>query len=113
MSRGWGPLSIHSCLGWETFDCAHRLSCKLAGVAVHPRRGHLCSYQGLEGLTHTKCSLGVHLKALRTANLIFFCKAKGGTLRKPVSRGILGLLLGLVQAVATVPRLSPSLEPHM
>lgn len=46
--------------------------------------------RGWEGLTHTKCSLGVQLKALRTANLIFFCKAKGMTLRKPVPQGTLG-----------------------
>lgn len=64
-----------------------------------------------EGLTHTKCSLGVQLKALRTANLIFFCKAKGVTLRGSVSQGVLGLLLGLGQVVAPGWELNPRLEP--
>lgn len=71
----------------------HRLPCQPAGVD--------CSYRGWEGLTHTKCSLGVCLKALRTANLIFFCKAKGVTMRKPLPQGILALLLGLAQAVTS------------
>lgn len=44
-----------------------------------------------EGLTHTKCSLGVQLKALRTANLIFFCKAKEGDSKGISFPGHLGL----------------------
>lgn len=62
--------------------------------------------QGLGRLTHTKCSLGVQFKALRTANLVLFCKAKGKTLREPVPQSILGFLSGLVQAV------SPDWEPQ-
>jgi hypothetical protein len=32
-------------------------------------------------LTHTKCALGVQLKALRAANFILLCKAKRMALR--------------------------------
>lgn len=66
-----------------------------------------------EELTHTKCCLGVQLKALGTANFIFFCNAKGETLKEPVPWGILGLFFRLVQAVGPGWELSPSFEPDM
>lgn len=66
-----------------------------------------------EELTHTKCSLCIRLKALGTANFIFLCKANGKSLREPVPQGILGLFIGLVQAVGPGWELNLCFEPDV
>lgn len=63
-----------------------------------------------EELTHAKCPLGVQLKALGTANSIFFCNAKRKTQREPIPQDILGLHFGLVQAVDPAGSSAPALN---
>lgn len=97
--QGLGPPEHSSLSGWETRDSVHRCSCQLAGEGCTAQERSALFFPGGDELTHTKRSLGIQLKALGTAKFIFFCNAKGKTLREPVPQNILGLFFGLVQAM--------------
>lgn len=93
--QGLGPPAHSSLSGWGDGRLCSQASWPAGwgGLCIPDGELNLAHARAWAGLTHAKCSLGVQLKALRTANLIFFCKEKGEALREPVTPVHRGLAL--------------------